>query len=196
MATGGEQQGTSPRNPAGRDRGDAFWEFAEAGRELARLHVEYEAVDEYPLKFIETGGGAKSKAQERAGPSSLRSLGMTTKGKAKNKPTAQKSVPWLPFTYRVIDKMRLAKDKKSLKVNDSLTLGGIPAEAFEYRLGNRSALEWVIDQYRVTEDKRSGIRQDPNRADDEQYIVQLVGRVIRVSVETVRIVKALPGLGE
>ena len=80
--------------------------------------------------------------------------------------------------------------------NDSLTLGGIPAEAFEYRLGNRSALEWVIDQYRVTEDKRSGIRQDPNRADDEQYIVQLVGRVIRVSVETVRIVKALPGLGE
>lgn len=93
------------------------------------------------------------------------------------------------------DKIRLAKDRKSLKVNDSLTLAEIPAEAFEYRLGNRSALEWVIDQYRVTEDKRSGIRQDPNRATDREYIVRLVGQVIRVSVETVRMVKALPGLG-
>ena len=79
-------------------------------------------------------------------------------------------------------------------MNDSLTLAGIPAEAFEYRLGNRSALEWVIDQYRVTEDKRSGIRSDPNRATDREYIVRLVGQVIRVSVETVRIVKVLPGL--
>jgi predicted helicase len=112
----------------------------------------------------------------------------------KNKPTAQKSVPWLPFTYRVIDKMRLAKDRKSLRVNDSLTLSGIPPEAYDYRLGNRSALEWVIDQYQVTEDKRSGIRSDPNRASDPEYIVRLVGKVIRVSVETVRIVKSLPAL--
>ena len=90
--------------------------------------------------------------------------------------------------------MRLSKDRKSLKVNDSLTLSGIPAEAFEYRLGNRSALEWVIDQYQVTEDKKSGIRSDPNRADDPEYIVRLVGQVIRVSVETVQIVKSLPAL--
>lgn len=74
----------------------------------------------------------------------------------------------------------------------SLTLDGIPAAAFEYRLGNRSALEWVIDQYRVTEDTRSGIRSDPNRADDPEYIVILVRRVVAVSVETVRIVKGLP----
>jgi len=46
-------------------------------------------------------------------------------------------------------------------VNPSLTLSGIPPDTFEYRLGNRSALEWVIDQYQVTEDKRSGIRSDP-----------------------------------
>ena len=88
--------------------------------------------------------------------------------------------------------MRLGPGKKELHVNPSLTLVGIPAEAFQYRLGNRSALEWVIDQYQVSVDKRSGIRSDPNRADDEQYIVRLVGQVVRVSVETVKIVNALP----
>ena len=80
----------------------------------------------------------------------------------------------------------------SLKVNDSLTLAGIPAEVFDYRLGNRSALEWVVDQYQVSDDKRSGIRSDPNRADDPEYIVRLVGQVVRVSVETVGIVNGLP----
>lgn len=77
-------------------------------------------------------------------------------------------------------------------MNESLTLAGIPAEAFAYRLGNRSALEWVIDQYQVSVDKRSGIESDPNRQDNPEYIVKLVGRVIAVSVETVGIVKALP----
>ncbi len=90
--------------------------------------------------------------------------------------------------------MRLSKDRRSLRVNDSLTLGGIPPETFEYRLGNRSALEWVIDQYQVTEDKQSGVRSDPNRSDDPEYIVRLAEQVIRVSIETVRIVKALPQL--
>jgi predicted helicase len=47
----------------------------------------------------------------------------------------------------------------------------IPPEAFDYRLGNRSALEWVIDQYQVSEDKRSGIKSDPKRGDDPEYIV-------------------------
>jgi predicted helicase len=77
-------------------------------------------------------------------------------------------------------------------VNPSLTLAGIPPVVFDYRLGNRSALDWVIDQYRVTEDQRSGIRSDPNRADDPEYIVRLVGQVVRVSLETVRIVNGLP----
>lgn len=89
--------------------------------------------------------------------------------------------PGVPLSYRVEDKMRLSKDKTSLKVNSSLPLAGIPKEVFDYRLGNRSALEWVIDQYQVSEDKRSGIRSDPNRADDPEYIVRLVGQVVRVS---------------
>ncbi len=97
-----------------------------------------------------------------------------------------------PLSYRVEDKMRLSKDKTALTVNPSLTLAGIPPETFEYRLGNRSALDWVIDQYQVYTDKHSVITSDPNRADDPEYIVRLVGQVIRVSLETVRIVKALP----
>ena len=97
----------------------------------------------------------------------------------------------LPLSYRV-EKMKLERDKESLHVNDSLTLTGIPPETFQYRLGNRTALEWVIDQYQVSTDKRSGITSDPNRADDPQYIVRLVGQVIRVSVETVKLVESLP----
>ena len=97
----------------------------------------------------------------------------------------------VPLSYRV-EKMKLSKDKTELKVNDSLMLAGIPPAVFEYRLGNRSALEWVIDQYRVTEDERSGIKSDPNREDDPEYIVNLVGRVVKVSLETVKIVKGLP----
>jgi predicted helicase len=85
-------------------------------------------------------------------------------------------------------------DRRPQKFNDSLALGGIPPETFEYRLGNRSALEWVIDQYQVTEDKHSGIRSDPNRPDDPEYIVRLVGQVVRVSLESVKLVKSLPAL--
>lgn len=88
--------------------------------------------------------------------------------------------------------MRLSKDKGKVVVNKSLALAGIPGEAYEYRLGNRSALEWVIDQYQVSTDKRSGIVSDPNRDEDPQYIVRLVGQVVRVSVETVKVVKGLP----
>ena len=65
---------------------------------------------------------------------------------------------------------------------------------FEYRLGNRSALEWVIDQYQISTDKRSGIVNDPNRDDDPQYILRLIGQVITVSLETQRIIATLPSL--
>ncbi len=99
----------------------------------------------------------------------------------------------VPFSWRVT-KMRLSKDKTAVLVNEALTLTGIPPEALTYKLGNRSALEWVLDQYQVSTDKRSGIETDPNRADDPEYIVRLVRRVVTVSVETVRIVASLPPL--
>jgi predicted helicase len=160
-----------PRIPWAKD----FWEFSKAGKELARLHIEYEKLEPWPLKYIETSSGVvgASGARPKAG---------------------RRSAVQIALSYRVEDKMRLSKDRRLLKVNDSLTLGGVPPEAFEYRLGNRSALEWVIDQYQVTEDKHSGIRSDPNRADDPEYIVRLVGQVIRVSLETVKLVKSLPAL--
>ncbi len=93
-----------------------------------------------------------------------------------------------------VEKMNLSKDKTHLKYNDFLTLDGIPAEVYAYKLGNRSALEWVIDQYRVKVDKRSGIVNDPNREDQPRYIVDLIARVISVSLQTVEIVEGLPPL--
>ena len=93
-----------------------------------------------------------------------------------------------------VEKIKLSNDKMQLVYNDFLTLGGIPAEAFEYCLGNRSALEWIVEQYQVSTDKRSGIVNDPNRVDDPQYIVRLIGKVITVSLETVKIVKSVPEL--
>ena len=133
-----------------------FWGFANAGTELADLHVNYESAPKYDgLRSIETEG--------------------------------------MPIDWNV-EKMRLSKDKTQLKYNDFLTLDGIPPEVYEYKLGNRSALEWVVDQYRVKVDKRSGIVNDPNRADQPRYIVDLIGRVIYVSLRTVEIVRGLPGI--
>ena len=132
-----------------------FWEFVEAGRRLADIHVHYEDQSQYKLDLIEA--------------------------------------PDMPLDWRV-EQMKFSKDKTQIKYNDFLTLAGIPAEAFQYRLGNRAALEWVVDQYRVKTDRRSGIVNNPNRADDEAYIVDLIRKVISVSLETVRIVEKLSGL--
>jgi predicted helicase len=85
-----------------------------------------------------------------------------------------------------VHKMRLSKDKTAVVYNDFLTLTGVPEAAVAYRLGNRSALEWVIDQYQVS--------TDANRADEPDYIVKLVGRVITVSLETQKLIAALPAL--
>ncbi|RKU33108.1 DNA helicase [Candidatus Poribacteria bacterium] len=101
--------------------------------------------------------------------------------------------PGMRVDWRV-EKMKLSKDKTQLKYNDFLTLHGIPAEVYDYKLGTRSALEWVIDQYRIKTDKRSGIVNDPNRETEPRYIVDLIARVITVSLRTVEIVKNLPAL--
>jgi hypothetical protein len=78
-----------------------------------------------------------------------------------------------------------------LHVNPSLTLGAFrPRRPIPPRQPQRAA--WVIDRHQVSEDKRSGIKSDANRADDPEYIVRLVGQVVKVSLETVRIVKGLP----
>lgn len=103
--------------------------------------------------------------------------------------------PEAKLSWRV-EKMRFSKAKDCILYNDFLTLVGVPPEVFEYRLGNRSALEWVIDQYQVSIDKRSGITNDPNRSDDPEYIVRLIGQVITVSMETVKLIRSLPSCEE
>lgn len=99
------------------------------------------------------------------------------------------TVPYLES--RRVEKMKLTPDHTAVIVNRGLTLAGIPDACFRYRLGNRSALEWVIDQYQVTTDARSGITGDPNRVDDPEYIVKLVKKVVTVSVQTVELVEKL-----
>ncbi len=91
----------------------------------------------------------------------------------------------VPYSERVA-RMKLSKDRTAVLLNESLTLAGIPPEVFAYKLGSKSALEWIIDQYQLKG------ASDPNRDDDPGYIVRLVGQVVRISVETARIVKALP----
>ena len=104
------------------------------------------------------------------------------------------SEPGVPLDLRV-ERMRLSKDKTQLKYNASLTLDGIPAKALEYRLGTRSALEWVVAQYRVKIDKnRSEIVNDANDAENPRSIVELIGSVITVSLETMEIIAGLPPL--
>ena len=168
-----------------------FWAFSEAGKELAHWHLDYEQIEPYALKFVEKGGGGTARAEARGSKSGTPSPDPSLGGRGVRSP-AGRQPRTIDDLYRVEDKMRLSKDKTELMVNPQLTLEGIPPEVYEYRLGNRSALEWVIDQYQVTTDKRSGIRSDPNRADDPEYIVRLVGQVVRVSLETVRIVRGLP----
>lgn len=135
-----------------------FWLTAEAGKKLMDLHVNYEQQKEYPLAEVWTA--------------------------PKDNPTGAH----LQRDYRVVKMKRDKKDPTKLIYNDSLTLVGIPIEADNYMLGNRSALNWIVDQYQISTDKRSGITNDPNREDDPTYIVRLIKKIVEVSMETVKVV--------
>lgn len=102
-----------------------------------------------------------------------------------------------------VEKMRYAKqgkevDKTTILYNSGITVSGIPLEAQEYMLGSRSALDWVIERYQVKTDKASGVVNDPNDWAEEHgntsYILDLLARIVTVSIETVRIVNSLPPL--
>lgn len=97
----------------------------------------------------------------------------------------------------VLGKRGGEKDKTVIVFNPHVTLRGVPLEAYDYVVNGKSALEWVMERYAVNIHKESGIRNDPNDwSDDPRYIVDLVKRVVRVSMETVRIVTALPAISE
>ena len=91
-----------------------------------------------------------------------------------------------------------AWDKSTIRYNDDIIVSGFPEEAHEYVLGSRSAIEWILERYQVKVDKTSGIRNDPNdwatEHDDSAYILNLLKRIVTVSIETVHIVRGLPRL--
>lgn len=103
----------------------------------------------------------------------------------------------------VVTKMKFAKkrDENGKSVNDlstiiynqDITISNIPEKAYEYMVNGRSAIEWIIDQYQVKTDKKSGITDDPNDySTDEKYIFNLLLRIINVSMQTVDLVNSLP----
>jgi predicted helicase len=99
--------------------------------------------------------------------------------------------------YRVFKKMKFALrgDRTRIVYNSRVTLTGIPEAAFRYRLGSRSAIEWIMDRYWVRTDKASGIVNDPNDwSDDPRYIIDLLKRIVTVSLETMKTVDSLPPL--
>jgi predicted helicase len=98
------------------------------------------------------------------------------------------------YEWRV-EKMKFVNDAQTvLRYNDFLSLKGIPERAHDYCLGNRSALEWLVNQYKVRTYHRYDITHDPNDPSNKWYIVDLMKRVTTVSVETVDIVEDLPSL--
>lgn len=88
---------------------------------------------------------------------------------------------------------KLVKDKSTIIFNDDITIRNIPSKAYEYVINGRSAIEWIMDQYQVKTDKKSGITDDPNEySDDPKYIFNLLLRIINVSLQTVDLVNQLP----
>ncbi|MBQ9419210.1 MAG: DEAD/DEAH box helicase [Synergistaceae bacterium] len=100
-----------------------------------------------------------------------------------------------------VSKMRIAErfGEKIIRYNDDITISGISPDAWHYVVKGKSALEWIVERYQDTTDKDSGLRNDCNAWGNERgesdYILKLIGRVERVSVETVKILRGLPELG-
>ncbi|MEV0621734.1 type ISP restriction/modification enzyme [Nonomuraea sp. NPDC050404] len=144
-----------------------FRGYAEAGRKLAEVHLHYEQAEPYK-GIVETISSNATDTPERE-------------------------------LYRVV-KMKIPKvkgrtDYSTISYNSRVTLTNIPEEAYHYQLGARSAIEWIIDRYQVKIDKASGIVNDPNEwSDDPRYIIDLLKRIVTVSLETMKIVDHLPPL--
>lgn len=157
-----------PRIPFARD----FWAFSKAGWDLAQLHLNYETIEPYPLLQLgelDLGDPALYRVQK------------------------------MSWARRRVEG-KLSEDKTTLVFNSRITLGGIPPQALDYVVNGKPAVEWVMERYQTTTDKDSGIVNDPNdwatEHSDPAYVLNLVKRVVQVSVKTVDIVKGLPALEE
>lgn len=145
-----------------------FAAFSQAGRALAELHLGYEEVEPW-AEITEDGDSANPGRTEKM-----------RFGKCKKTEENPKGV-----------------DRTVLHVAERMTLKNIPEAAYSYVVNGRSAIEWLMDRYQVRTDKASGIVNDPNDySDDPRYIVDLVKRVVTVSMRTREIVGSLPPLNE
>jgi predicted helicase len=164
-----------PRIPLTKEADD-FWAFSKAGRELAHWHLNYETIDPYPL--------AEQCDALALDPEKLYRVEKMTYAR----PTAEQKAAGQKW------------DKTRVLYNSHITLSGIPPEGLGYVVNGKPALEWVLERYQITVDPDSGIRNDPNdwakEHNQPRYIIDLVKRVVRVSVETVKIVRGLPALNE
>ena len=93
-----------------------------------------------------------------------------------------------------IEKIVLSKDRRNIKINDYITLSNIPSKAFDYLIGTRSPLEWVIEQNRKKAILVNGSSDEPNRPGDPMYIYRLIAQVITVSLESIKIIDSLASL--
>lgn len=144
-----------------------FAAFSVAGRALAHLHLDYETIEPWPLD--EDG--------DRTDPGRTEKMRF---GRCKRD-----------------DEHPRGEDMTVLHVAERMTLRNVPIGAYGYVINGKSAIGWLMDRYQVRTDKDSGIVNDPNEySDDPRYIVDLVERVVRVSMETLEIVHNLPPLNE
>ena len=163
-----------PRIPRMKTYAD-FAAFSKAGRDLAALHLNYETVPMYTgVKFSGSLQGLKLAPQQIIGGADE--------------------------DFRVV-KMKFAKkdDKTKIVYNGKITVENIPEAAYDYIVNGKSAIEWVMERQAVTTDKKSGITNDANdwAADtmhNPRYPLELLLRVITVSLETQKIVAGLPKL--
>ncbi|MDE0805604.1 MAG: hypothetical protein OSA99_20070 [Acidimicrobiales bacterium] len=152
-----------------------FWAFEEAGRKLAELHAGYEAVEPWPdLRYnLAPGFDAEHPDAHRVLKMKHPRITDTATGKK-------------------------VEDRTRIIYNEWITIDGIPERAYEYELGSRTAIAWAMDAWRVRTDKASGIVNDPNdwasEHDEPTYILDLVGRVVAVSMRTLEIIDELPVL--
>lgn len=167
---------------------EIFKKYVKVGRMLSELHVNYESQAEYPL------------VQDISGE--LNPYVRKVKMKIVKQLVAKQDEINFQNEYedsqQVFNSMvALPRDEAGyiygIRYNETLTLWGIPTIAFEYKLGNRSALDWIIERYRITRDedkngKGSKIENDPNRIDDPEYIIRLIKKVVNVSVETMKLI--------
>ncbi len=150
-----------------------FHKWAGWGKQLMALHINYEQAKPYSLKLVNTGEKKSTKAEQK---------GMFAEDA---KPKARAKKPQLKA------KLRANREAGTIELDEETSLTGIPKEAWEYKLGNRSALEWILDQYKEKKPKDPTIAEKFNTyrfADYKETVIDLLKRVCTVSVETMEII--------